>query len=312
MLHTACKPSSTPKGFTLIEVLVVVAIIALLVAILLPSLNRARAQARNTNCLSNLRQHGVAIQAYGAEYKGWIPAEAGQAEISWTWIVARQFGIKVRAYGDNVNVSDLERARAVQSIPVDKYAIFQCPERAQTHETPWLDYVNNALNPDGPSPGSGIWDDTPQFFKLEQFRRLSEVVYNMDGELEEKSLSTSSLTECPNPNLLLQCARVHWHNGRYDLGGIDVMDIRAGYHLPEGTKGYNQDDRPGPRRGARKMHLGRFSNGSFMDGHGAGMQLAGRTTTGGQPDHTENYATWLRRFGVKDVQRVKNLSLAGN
>ncbi len=51
-------------AFTLIEILVVVAIIALLVAILLPSLQRAREQAKIALCLSNLRSLGVAASAY--------------------------------------------------------------------------------------------------------------------------------------------------------------------------------------------------------------------------------------------------------
>ena len=54
-------------GFTLIEVLVVVAIIALLVAILLPSLASAREQARKTVCLSNLTQFGLAWVMYAQE-----------------------------------------------------------------------------------------------------------------------------------------------------------------------------------------------------------------------------------------------------
>ncbi len=55
------------KAFTLIELLVVVSIIALLVAILMPALNKARAQAKQTVCRSNFHQLGIAINIYTAE-----------------------------------------------------------------------------------------------------------------------------------------------------------------------------------------------------------------------------------------------------
>lgn len=66
------------RGFTLIEVLVVVAIIALLIAVLIPSLARAREQTKQVTCASNMHQHLNACIMYGQDYRGLLPRSATQ------------------------------------------------------------------------------------------------------------------------------------------------------------------------------------------------------------------------------------------
>ena len=67
-------------GFTLIEMLVVIGIIAVLIAILLPVLGKARAQANRVACLSNIKQVGTAILMYCNDNDGWFPTCARVAD----------------------------------------------------------------------------------------------------------------------------------------------------------------------------------------------------------------------------------------
>ena len=65
--------SRRPRGFTLVELLVVIGIIAVLIGLLLPSLNRARENARRTKCLAHLRTIGHAMVMYANQHKDRLP-----------------------------------------------------------------------------------------------------------------------------------------------------------------------------------------------------------------------------------------------
>jgi prepilin-type N-terminal cleavage/methylation domain-containing protein/prepilin-type processing-associated H-X9-DG protein len=71
------SPGARPRAFTLVELLVVIGIIAVLISMLLPALNRAREQARSAKCLSNLRQITMATLGYCNFNKGSFPGQGG-------------------------------------------------------------------------------------------------------------------------------------------------------------------------------------------------------------------------------------------
>jgi prepilin-type N-terminal cleavage/methylation domain-containing protein/prepilin-type processing-associated H-X9-DG protein len=74
--HLPSIPAPRSRGFTLVELLVVIGIIALLIGILLPALSKARKAAQETVCMSNMHQWAVGFQIYADSNKGALPDDA--------------------------------------------------------------------------------------------------------------------------------------------------------------------------------------------------------------------------------------------
>ncbi len=77
------------SAFTLIELLIVIAIIMILAAILFPVFARARENARQTSCLGNLRQIGIAIRAYEQDWEELPPHVIGDDGRGYLWPYAQ-------------------------------------------------------------------------------------------------------------------------------------------------------------------------------------------------------------------------------
>jgi len=88
---------NTSPAFTLIELLVVISIIALLIALLMPALGRAKETARRTQCLANLRSQGQAFLAFAGDHDGVLPSSSGIGSL--IYVLPRDVGRQLIEYG---------------------------------------------------------------------------------------------------------------------------------------------------------------------------------------------------------------------
>jgi prepilin-type N-terminal cleavage/methylation domain-containing protein/prepilin-type processing-associated H-X9-DG protein len=141
------KSNAKRHGFTLVELLVVIGIIAVLVSILLPALNRARESAKAVTCASNLKQIGAAMAMYTNDNNDYTPrfrydSQANAPGPYYEWSQAIQNYLATRIIGvNNFNAGGVEET---------KQNVFMCPSAKANRGR----FVNWTVNPISYMPDS--------------------------------------------------------------------------------------------------------------------------------------------------------------
>lgn len=224
----APQHSARSAAFTLIELLVVVAVIVVLIAILLPSLGRARSQARQVVCATNLRTLGLWGIQYGQEWNSTLPTH-GDANDSTAWNIISTTNWYVKA-GDPYNIYDPNLAYNSNNTgwATRRNTALLCPEAVLTipaRPAPrGICYGLNAYLGGRRDYGSGLLAPVPKLSML-----TSNTMWFADGRV---ALSTGSNPGWDfDPKLQLYYANSRSYDPRYWPWNWDNTNENFSGHL---------------------------------------------------------------------------------
>lgn len=188
-------------GFTLVELLVVIGIIALLISILLPALSKARENANRVACMSNLRQMGTATVMYLDQNKGkiFVPAKYGGSATPEDFVYWQ--GTPTRLYEDSPIVQALGGTLAKKALlcPSDDLAGHKphSPDPAY----PFSYSMNSRLSGKGQQPKSnpGYYDQDDRAANIVEVRNASEKILFYE---EDENTIDDGNGALDTPNLL--------------------------------------------------------------------------------------------------------------
>ncbi len=223
-------------GFTLVEMLVVSAVIAILAALVLPALTRARERADAIACLNNTRQLGLAVLLYVDDHDGFLPYNMAlydtglRSNLNWANnVMTRDLS------SDNTNVDTLTQA-SLGAYLNRNTTVYHCPAdqsmSAVQLAAGWnhriRSYSMNGMigNPGTPSltGGNASNPDYRQFLKIAQIPRPSEIFVFLDEQPDSIKDGCFLNTDSSNANSLLDV--LYGGSG----GDLAWQDLPASYH----------------------------------------------------------------------------------
>jgi prepilin-type N-terminal cleavage/methylation domain-containing protein len=178
-------------GFTLIELLVVVAIIVLLIAILLPSLGRAKSKARMVICLTHLRGIGEGFGTYSADYTNSLPIPiiSLTARQTGTFALSIPWQLGLWQYTTHINLTNTQiNTYAVTTTTSSTFllnTVFVCPQgildpRSQNYAN--AGYAMNSDLPNAPSTDTAVPSNWNRLKEIQPLINPSETMYAADAD----------------------------------------------------------------------------------------------------------------------------------